>query len=144
VVLGAAADEVSDILRLHGWLEDDDVAVLVNDDWSSGMSSSLRAGLSTLDGDAALVTLVDLPDVGDSVVSRLVELAAVDALARATYGDRPGHPVLIGQAHWAGVEAVLEGDRGARRYLDSHGVRDVPCDDLATGRDLDRPEDLQV
>lgn len=142
VVLGAAADEAKDILRIHGWLEDDDVSVVVNDDWASGMGGSLVAGLRASDAEAALVLLVDLPDVRDDAVARLVARAAPDALARATYGGKPGHPVMIGRDHWQGVIATAAGDSGARAYLDGHGVVDVPCDDLATGRDLDRPEDL--
>jgi len=142
VVLGAAADEASEILRVHGWADCDDVSVLVNDDWADGMGASLRAGLSALDSEAALVMLVDLPDVHDDVVRRLLSDVAPDALVRATYDGKPGHPVLIGRDHWSGVIESAAGDRGARGYLDSHGVREVPCDDLATGRDLDRPEDL--
>lgn len=143
VVLGAAAREAEDILRIHGWLEDEDVQVVVNDDWATGMGGSLVTGLrACVDADAALVLLVDLPDVHDDAVARLVAGAATDALARATYGGRPGHPVLIGRDHWAGVIETVQGDSGARAYLDAHGVADIPCDDLATGRDLDRPEDL--
>ena len=142
VVLGAAAEEAMDILRSHGWADDEAVSVVVNDEWAEGMGSSLVAGLETLDADAALVFLVDLPDVHEDAVARLIGLAGPDALARATYDGKPGHPVLIGREHWAGVIASTEGDRGARAYLDSHAVHDVPCDDLATGRDLDRPEDL--
>jgi CTP:molybdopterin cytidylyltransferase MocA len=142
VVLGAAADDATEILRVHGWAECEDVAVLVNDDWADGMGSSLRVGLAVLESEAALVMLVDLPDVHDDVVRRLLGDAAPDSLVRATYAGKPGHPVLIGRDHWPGVIASAAGDRGARAYLDGHGVREVPCDDLATGRDLDWPEDL--
>ena len=142
VVLGASAPEAEDILRIHGWLEDEDVSVVVNDDWATGMGGSLVAGLRACDADAALVLLVDLPDVHDDAVARLAAVAATDALARATYGGRPGHPVVIGRDHWQGVIESAGGDSGARGYLDAHGVLDIPCDDLATGRDLDRPEDL--
>ncbi len=38
-------------------------------------------------------------------------------LARAGYDGVPGHPVLIGRAHWPGVRAVATGDAGARAYL---------------------------
>jgi molybdenum cofactor cytidylyltransferase/nicotine blue oxidoreductase len=144
VVLGAAATEAQDILRIHGWLEDEDVNVVVNDDWATGMGSSLATGLRAVDADAALVLLVDLPDVHDDAVERLVALADQEVLARATYGGRPGHPVLIGREHWPGVVESVAGDSGARAYLDAHGVRDVPCDDLATGRDLDTPQDLSA
>jgi CTP:molybdopterin cytidylyltransferase MocA len=140
VVLGAGADEA--VLLLDGL----GVDVVVAHDWSSGMSASLRAGLASLqhsDADAAVVTLVDLPDVDAAVVRRVLSEPAVregdEALARASYHGRPGHPVLIGRAHWGGVLASSSGDAGARDYLSAHLPRLVECSDLATGLDVDRP-----
>ena len=77
-------------------------------------AASLRAGLGALAGraDAAVVTLVDLPDVRADVVRRVSTAAPARAtLARATYEGRPGHPVLLGRDHWAGVT----GDRDRRQ-----------------------------
>jgi CTP:molybdopterin cytidylyltransferase MocA len=109
------------------------------------MGASLRVGLTALagrDADAALVTLVDLPDVGAEVVRRVVEQGSGDGtLLRATYAGRPGHPVLIGRDHWAGVAATARGDEGARSYLATHEPVACECGDLATGRDVDRPSD---
>jgi CTP:molybdopterin cytidylyltransferase MocA len=62
-----------------------------------------------------------------------------DVLARAAYDGTPGHPVLIGRDHWAGVIATSTGDRGARDYLKRREVVLVECSDLATGRDVDTP-----
>jgi CTP:molybdopterin cytidylyltransferase MocA len=150
VVLGAAAAGARALLDEAGWTEDDAVAVVEAADWSTGMGASLRAGLASLsspsssDAVAALVTLVDLPDVGDDVVRRLLASGPLgpDTLARATYGGEPGHPVLLGRDHWAGVAGTASGDRGARDYLASLEVRGVECGDLATGRDVDLPADL--
>jgi CTP:molybdopterin cytidylyltransferase MocA len=143
VVLGAAADDARRILEMHGWAEDEDVSIVVADDWAEGMGASLRRGLTALpDSDAALVMLVDLPDVHDDVVRRFVAMSSPTALARATYDGRPGHPVLLGRDHWAAARETATGDRGARDYLDERSALEVPCGDLATGRDLDRPEDL--
>lgn len=117
---------------------------VVADDWAEGMGASLRAGLRHLAAGGAtrcVVTLVDLPDVGPEVVARLLaepEDAAV--LARAAYDGTPGHPVLLGRDHWAGVAATAEGDQGARAYLRGREVTLVECGDLATGRDQDTPE----
>ena len=86
-------------------------------DWAEGMGASLRAGLAALAGveDAALVTLVDLPDVGPDVVRRLLDRPVTGAtLARATYDGTPGHPVLLGREHWTGVTESARGDQGAR------------------------------
>ena len=58
-------------------------------------------------------------------------------LARAAYDGVPGHPVLLGRDHWAGVAAAATGDRGARDYLAAADVVLVECGDLASGRDVD-------
>ena len=151
VVLGASSDDADRLLAAH-LTPDDAVSTLVAEDWGSGMGLSLRAGLDRLAAAAAsvtgvLVTLVDLPDVGAPVHRRVLAEwrstgAGSGALLRATYAGSPGHPVLLGRAHWAPLAAELAGDTGAQRYLSRHTVREVSCDDLATGRDTDRPEDL--
>ncbi|GAB2451327.1 nucleotidyltransferase family protein [Nocardioides hungaricus] len=137
VVLGASAEEALPLLAGTG------ATAVVVADWADGMSASLRAGLAALDGtdaDAALVTLVDLPDVSAAVVARVLRGGAgAGTLRRAAYGGEPGHPVLIGRDHWAGVAGETAGDRGARGYLATHDVELVECGDLASGRDVDRP-----
>lgn len=138
VVLGAAAAEVRAAADLAGAVAVD------NPDWDTGMGSSLRVGLSALavtDATAAVVLLVDMPGVTPEAVRRLGALAAPDALAMAGYGERRGHPVLLGRSHWAGIAEVAVGDVGARPYLKRHAaaVRVVPCDDVADDGDLDVP-----
>jgi nicotine blue oxidoreductase len=142
VVVGASADEVAALVAGTG------ARVVRADDWDEGMGASLRAGLAHLepgDDDLALVTLVDLPDVGAAVVSRVLAAAVGDgraALARASYDGVPGHPVAIGRDHWAAVITTARGDRGARDHLRATPHHLVECGDLATGRDLDTAGDL--
>lgn len=138
VVLGAGAEEAEALL------DGIPVEVIVAPDWRRGMSASLRAGLGFLyDGDAAMVSLVDLPDVGAAVVRRVLAAAGgPDALARAAYHSVPGHPVVLGRHHWAGVLDSATGDRGARDYLAAHPPLLVECGDLATGADVDADPSL--
>jgi CTP:molybdopterin cytidylyltransferase MocA len=134
VVLGAMAGDA------RALLEGLDVEVVVADAWAEGMSASLRAGLSSLDpaADVALVSLVDLPDVGAAVVRRVLAAATDSAvLARAVYHGRPGHPVLLGRDHWAAVIASATGDEGAKGYLAGRHPTSVECGDLAGGDDVD-------
>jgi CTP:molybdopterin cytidylyltransferase MocA len=151
VVLGARAADAAALLP-------DGVTAVVAEDWADGMSASLRAGLEALRArewrclpghtsplttcpQAALIHLVDLPDVGADVVRRLVELARPDVVARATYEGRPGHPVLLGRDHWAEVARRISGDQGAKDWLSARpDLRLVECGDLATGRDRDTPD----
>jgi CTP:molybdopterin cytidylyltransferase MocA len=139
VVLGARADDVRALLPAG-------VSAVEAPDWHEGMGASLRAGLAALDGsgvDAAVVHLVDLPGVPAAAVARLAAVGGRDVLARAAYGGRPGHPVLLGRAHWPGVRQAAVGDAGARGYLAGRGdVVLVECGDLADPDDVDTPEQL--
>lgn len=144
VVIGAQAPDVRAQASLTG------CTVVVNDDWASGMGSSLRAGLAALAGtpaDAALVSLVDTPGVGVEAMRRLTSVAGdgvAGVLAVATYAGRRGHPVLLGRNHWAGVAESAVGDSGARGYLAAHSelMRSVPCEDVADPADIDTAADL--
>ena len=121
VVLGAQAVDVWRTADLTG------ATVLANEEWETGMASSLRTGLDGLRGfpgtvDAALVTLVDMPGMTPEALAAVAAHAAPDALAVATYDGVRGHPVLLGRDHWAGVAATATGDEGARRYLAGRDV----------------------
>ncbi|MEU8658592.1 nucleotidyltransferase family protein [Actinoplanes philippinensis] len=135
VVLGAAADQVRAAAP-------DLPATVVNPDWATGMGSSLRAGLAALPATgatAAVVLLVDMPGVSAEAVRRILAHAGPGALVMGGYGERRGHPVLLGRDHWAGVSASATGDRGARDYLRAKPVRVVPVGDVADDTDMDVP-----
>ncbi|MCW2730620.1 MAG: nboR [Mycobacterium sp.] len=130
VVLGAAVVDVAAPAR-----------AVVAEDWATGMSASVRAGLAAAGyADFAVLHLVDTPDVGADVVARILATAtsSPSGLARATYGGRPGHPVVVAQRHWAALLSTLHGDEGARTFLKSRDdVVAVECGDLASGVDVD-------
>lgn len=139
VVVGAQADEVLPLVP-------ENAGIVLAADWAEGMGASLRAGLAELirtaqpPVQAALVHLVDLPDVNASVVRRLVALASPTVVARAGFEAQPGHPVLFGRQHWAGIVSAAHGDRGARDWLAGRSdLIVVDCSDLASGIDVDRP-----
>ena len=141
VVLGARAEEAR--ILVPG---DSRVSSVVAERWEDGMSASLREGLLFLGRldeplDAAVITLVDLPGLTPAVVTRLSADADEHSLRQATYDGRPGHPVLVGRAHWEPLMQTLRGDEGGRRYLGAHGAERVECGDLADGRDVDTPHE---
>lgn len=141
VASGAAHDRVAQVL------EPTDVSAIHVPQWSEGLGTTLRTSLAAIDdsdvrAEAVMLHLVDLPDVGPDVVRRLHALAGRDVLARATYSGRPGHPVLVGRSHWAGLMAGLNNDEGGSSYLARHDVVRVECEDLACGLDADSLEDV--
>ncbi|MGN7191247.1 NTP transferase domain-containing protein [Curtobacterium sp. MCBA15_004] len=151
VVLGCAAHEAR--VLVPRWAV---VRTVVAPDWKTGVSASLATGLDVLSAApasrgaaTALVSLVDLPDLPPAAVDRVVGDAGgrPDAVRRAAFGGRPGHPVLLGRAHWSGLLAALRAsagsaavaDRGAGPYLAAVGAEPVDCGDLWDGRDHDLP-----
>jgi CTP:molybdopterin cytidylyltransferase MocA len=164
VVLGAEAARARALLA-----GDPDVVVVEAADWHEGIGASLRAALTDLSraqrrtGPAepagarrhpsatdftgaptdvpafAVVTLVDLPELPPEAIRRVAAETAETTLRQASYAGRPGHPVVIGAAHFAALAATLEGDVGARPYLRAHGVEAVDCTDLGGGDDVDAP-----
>jgi CTP:molybdopterin cytidylyltransferase MocA len=155
VVLGAAAEQVANLVPEYAH-------AIVAEDWEQGMGSSLRAGIQALTAPevpaapptegsrpaAALVMLVDLPGVDTRAMTRVIDCGfeafpeIENALVRATWDGRPGHPVLLGRVHWSAAIRSAVGDQGARALLDAPGVFTVECDDVGSGADVDRPEDL--
>jgi len=117
--------------------------VVAIDDWETGISASLRAGLDAArsrGATAAVITLVDLPDLTVAAVHRMLAPAPhPTTLRQAAYDGRPGHPVVIGRDHLDALSATLHGDTGARPYLKAHGVDLVDCSDLGGGDDVDSP-----
>ena len=144
VVLGAAAEAAAllpqDAHDSHGQR----VRSVVAADWAAGPGASLRAGLAALDepgadgATSAVITLVDLPDVGEAVVRRVLDATGTGpaALGRAMFAGRPGHPVVLGRDHW---DVAPE---RRRSLLAGPRARQIECGDLATGEDLDHPDQL--
>ena len=130
VVLGAAVVEVPAPAR-----------GVVAGQWADGLSASVRAGLAAVSEGArfAVVTTVDTPDVSAAVVRRVLSAAQGTGLARAVYGKRPGHPVVLAREYWPALLESLHGDVGAGPFLRTRDdVVLVDCADLASGRDVDR------
>jgi molybdenum cofactor cytidylyltransferase/nicotine blue oxidoreductase len=137
VVLGAAADEVAAGVELG------DAEAVRCERWAEGISASLRTGVEELAGaEAIVVTLGDQPLITPQVIAAVLDQIDSPALAvRATYGGRPGHPVLIKRELYGAV-AELTGDVGARDLLAAVGVREIECGHLCRADDVDTRADL--
>jgi nicotine blue oxidoreductase len=120
---------------------------VVNDDWQTGMASSLRAGVAAMpeSADAVVISLVDQPGIGADVVDRIVRrLHEGHQLVVATYDGHPRNPVGVARPLWAAVSATATGDEGVRAYIREHPhqVDAVECADIADPADIDTPDDL--
>ena len=120
--------------------------VICNDDYRSGLASSLACGLRALaaECDAALILLADMPLVATTDIEKIV--AAFDAaagldIAIPTYQGKRGNPVMLGRRHFESL-CRLRGDAGARAIFGAHAesVIEVECDEGVL-RDWDSPWD---
>ena len=139
VVLGAEADEVAAAVDLHG------AEPHLCERWEEGQAASLACGLGELsDCEAVVVVLGDQPRVSPDAIARVIAARGGGAAAvRATYRGAPGHPVLLEQRLFPALRDV-SGDHGARNLLLSVHTREVPCDDLGGGEDVDTPAELDA
>ena len=139
VVLGSEAEDVAAGIDLQR------AEVLVCRRWQEGQSASLACGLAELAHcEAVVVTLGDQPRISPDAVRRVIAARGQGAVAvRATYGGEPGHPVLLEHDLFDRLRNVT-GDHGARNLLLSVPTREVPCDDLGGGEDVDTPVQLDA
>ena len=123
------------------------VQIVHNEEWRTGMGSSLRAALRVIppDADAAVVALADQPLVGPAAVARLIAAYRAGAeVAVAAYEGQLRNPVLLAREHWPEVIDLAAGDQGARVFLRARPdlVTLVECGDTGRPDDIDTPADL--
>jgi molybdenum cofactor cytidylyltransferase len=141
VVLGAAAEEIK------AQVDFGRARVLINPEHATGMASSLRAGLSALDGnvDAAMIILGDQPDIAARIDS-LLELQEESGLPAAalSFGGLLHPPVLLRRELWGDLMA-LEGDVGCRAVIRARPelVARLPVEELNHPLDVDTPDDYR-
>jgi molybdenum cofactor cytidylyltransferase len=139
VVLGANAAELAPLLRHTP------ATVVINRDWSEGLASSIRTGVSRLPGFCTGVMLV-LADQAAVTAEDLRRLAGTwrrqpDYMVAAQYGSTSGAPAIFPSACFRDL-MELRGDRGASVLFHRNPDRviRVPMDSAAL--DIDTPEDL--
>lgn len=130
VVLGASANEIQKQCTFE------DAKITVNEEWTEGMGSSLRAGVSALDEDVdgCVVVTCDMPAVS---AEHLRELLRTGEKTASTYAGRRGVPAFFPRSSFAQL-MELQGDAGARDLL-----KDARAVELKGGEiDLDTADDL--
>jgi CTP:molybdopterin cytidylyltransferase MocA len=147
VVAGAAAERVApEVLAAGG-------EPVLNADWRSGQTSSLKAGLRALPADAAafLIQPVDHAFTRPEDVRALLDAwrlhaDPLHAILRPVHAGRDfGHPVLFAAGYapeFLALEDALPAHAIYRRHRDR--VLAVPVDNAHIAKDLDTPADLEA
>jgi CTP:molybdopterin cytidylyltransferase MocA len=142
VVVGRDADAVRASLRGI------DAVTVENSDWSTGLASSIRCGVTAVpaDSEAIVVALGDQPRIGSDVIERLIARWRESgvSIAAVRYRGQRGHPVLFDRSLFAEI-AMLEGDVGARGLIDLSPDRVAYVDvDEPMPADVDTRGDLDA
>ena len=120
VVLGASADEIVDHIRFNH------SSIVVNGDWSTGLSSSIICGLTHLNKhwpsiDYVLFVVGDQPYLSLELLQELISLAKQEShpVIASTYSDQVGVPALFHRSLF-GELSRLTGDEGAKKVIQNN------------------------
>jgi xanthine dehydrogenase accessory factor len=120
---------------------------VVNENWETGMASSLRAGVGALPDQCrgVLILLCDQPLIETAHLGRLLDAWTEDTsrIVVAHYGDVHGVPAIIPRRCFDEL-LNLSGDSGARPLLDAHReeLYTVPLEEA--GLDIDTQADFEA
>lgn len=143
VVTGSSDEAVRQELR--------DVALHIcyNDDWKTGMASSIHKGIEEMIKqrpaiDACIITVCDQPFVSTSLFETLIQkyVETGSGIIASTYTGTKGTPVLFARKYFDQLLA-LEGSEGAKKLLKVNEA-DVSLVDFDKGEiDIDTEIDYQ-
>jgi molybdenum cofactor cytidylyltransferase len=145
VVLGADAGACRAVIR------DLPVEIVVNEDWTQGMGSSIRAGITALQergeathegAQAAVIALCDQPLISSAFLDSLVRLHVEQQtpMVAASYDDRPGVPALFARSLFPRL-AAIDFNAGAKTLLQAAGGELLTLPAPQAAIDVDTPED---
>ncbi len=141
VVLGAYCEAIKPAI------EQLQVEVFINENWQTGMGSSIACGMAHLpEGtDAVLLLLCDQPFVTPVFLKNLVGKwrSAPCLIAASAYAGTFGPPAIFDKKLFAEL-AALQGQQGAKQVMERHRVQMELVDFPEGAADIDTPEDVAV
>jgi molybdenum cofactor cytidylyltransferase len=143
VVLGANAEIIKpEICQLP-------VQIVQNLQWGSGMSSSIRTGIETVNAlgqnvEAVVITLCDQPFVSPEVINQLVKAYRLTpkAIVASEYADTLGVPALFHHTFFSKLANLKQGE-GAKQIIKKY-INQVTSVPFLQGKiDIDTPDDYE-
>ncbi|OPY90041.1 MAG: Molybdenum cofactor cytidylyltransferase [Syntrophaceae bacterium PtaU1.Bin231] len=142
VVLGHRADEIAARVPVSS-----KTRIVVNPDFRTGMSSSIKSGIRSApaDAEAFMLLLGDQPFIGAAVIDKLIDVyhSGKGGIVIPVCNGRRGHPVILDLRY--GEELLSIHDQGAREVIHRHSsdVFEVPVDSSGILSDIDTPQDYR-
>lgn len=143
VVLGAYFETI------EPHLIDLNIRIVYNQQWSTGMASSIRSGLNAIetiapDIEAIVLMLCDQPFVSLNLINRLISRYQTTNcnIVASKYAGILGVPALFDKKLFSQL-ALLQGDIGARKIIHQHYSSCSSIDFFEGVIDIDTLEDYQ-
>ncbi len=97
------------------------IEIILNENWATGMSSSIRTGMSVLEKekhDAVLIMLCDQPFVDASLLEKMVSIFGKNeqSILACEYEGKVGVPAIFDASFFQKLK-TLEGQKGAKALI---------------------------
>jgi molybdenum cofactor cytidylyltransferase len=136
----------SEVIKNH--LSDLHVSVIFNKNYSSGQSSSVKAGLESIHSSATAVLFIpiDQPFLTDKLFNQLITAheKGTSLITLPTYQERRGAPVIFDRILFPELSTIT-GDEGGRQILKKNDgeIQTVALDTEDPLLDIDTPSQYQ-
>ncbi|MFL0247870.1 nucleotidyltransferase family protein [Candidatus Clostridium stratigraminis] len=122
VIENAKASKLNELVFITGKYDlDTDIKKLHNEEYEKGMSTSIKKGLESFNGDAVMILLGDMPFVSSGLINKLYDCfnkSNKSIIVPINEGMR-GNPVIIGKKYFQDL-LINEGDKGARDIINNN------------------------
>lgn len=127
-----------------------DIPCVFNSDFETGLASSVKLGVSTLDKcDAVMVLPCDMPYINAATITTMINALAgrqhnlETAILVASNNGKRGNPVILLRSTYEDVMKI-SGDSGAKQLFPIYQTRilNVEINNKGIHHDIDYPDDL--
>lgn len=141
LVLGANQYEISSVIK------NKKVQFVINEEWKSGMASSIQAGIKTLSNhfpemEKCFISVCDQPYITSDLFSKMLHLQETSSkeIVVAKYADTLGVPALFSKKYFKQL-TELTGEQGAKNII-RQNMNDVTSFEFEKAAiDIDTPAD---
>jgi len=140
VVLGYQKEIIEKLIDKHKKIK-----FVFNNDFESGMASSIKAGLNNLsdNSEAFFICLGDMPMVNKKIYNHLISYRKKKDIIVPTYNNIQVNPVLFSKSMRPSI-MTINGDIGAKKILELNigKMLKVKIDDINITRDFNTKNDF--
>lgn len=122
------------------------VKTIINEQWDTGIGSSIRSGIEAVrpDTEAAVIILCDMPFVDAKLLNQIIAAYADNGapIVASEYAGAPGVPALFSSRYFDELKS-LPPEQGAKKVLAAHAADTLLVSFPDGTVDIDTPADAE-